>query len=1173
MSALPYREIIELRSVGLSFEKVAFLCGCSATKASAVSRRAAELGLGWPVPVELSDDELARLVDSHDAARCNPVDLEDIQGRAGRRLDAGDVEEAYAAYVDLSVDRPPYVFATFCERFVQLVKARARGAKMLVNWHPGEEVQVDWAGRKLSLYGAGEEVTPVSLFVATLPYSDKTFVRASLEMGMQSWLEHHKAMFAYFGGAPLFVAPDNLATGVVFDEDRERSIHPRYQELADHYGAMVLPARVRTPTDKAAVESHVRIMANSIAGVLEQMRFTSLGQLNLAIAELLEVYNDRPVVAFKGRSRNEIFESEERECLQPLPETEFAPVTWRKVDVSFDGVVRVRGNFYGVPPRYAERKVAVRIAEDAIEIYTADRRQCIARHPRREDGAETFEGLPGVHPDRFKPLDVWCEEHRRTRILEQWDYDANGGKGPHDCVCRSGRPVHWRCPDCGFKWVEAPARRTGRSFDDCLACADVALIPGKNDLATVRPDIAEEWHPTRNPLPASAVFPDFKQQVWWLGRCGHEWRAPIAKRVNSRDGALCPYCSGRKALKGFNDVATLCPELAALWHPVKNRNLTPDAVSIASHREVYLWDGVMTRIWRQNPRKWLEEHGRAELLASFDSLVEEARVLDAADGRVGYGIGHGKSSVKWSRFLREAELNVSFEEWCLRFGHADLLAQWDEERNGPLKPSDVSRCDSARVWWRGECGHSWQLSVRTRAFNDAGCPYCGRRLTLEGFNSAECLDAGILHLWHPAKNGDLRPSQVSDRTAKRIWLQCPTCGYEWRESLRGTRKESRKCPSCHGGRGHYLAKGSNDLGSKRPDVARQLDPELNGGLRAEDLHAHAGAMVWWRGSCGHVWREKVIMRSMRVDDSCPYCKNRKLLRGFNDLATTHPELVAEWDFERNGDLGPDGVKFNATKQVWWRGSCGHEWRMSPRQRAAEGLGCPYCSGHRVLAGFNDLASQHPELLAEWDWERNGDLGPDGIVSGSARRVWWRCGRGHAWQISAYNRTGGADRGCPYCGDRKVLKGYNDLRTTHPKIAREWNKERNGDLKPTDVIANSNKRVWWKCREGHEWSGLIANRARRGKADPGCPYCAGRKVLAGYNDLATTHPGIAAMWHPRMNKRLKPAGVQAISRKLVWWRGECGHVYQMAVRDRVRAKPGYCPYCSGRKRPVRPIRLD
>lgn len=363
--------------------------------------------------MELSDDELARLVDPHDAARCNPVDLEDIQGRAGRRLDADDVEEAYAAYVALSVDRPPYVFATFRERFVQLVKARARGAKMLVNWHPGEEVQVDWAGRKLSLYGAGEEVTPVSLFVATLPYSDKTFVRASLEMGMQSWLEHHKAMFAYFGGAR---RSSSRRTTLQREWCSMRTASARSIRVTRSWRITTAPwscpRGLRTPTDKAAVESHVRIMANSIVGVLEQMRFTSLGQLNLAIAELLEVYNDRPVVAFKGRSRNEIFEAEERECLQPLPEAEFAPVTWRKVGVSFDGVVRVRGNFYGVPPRYADRKVAVRIAEDAIEVYTADRRQCIARHPRREDGAETFEGLPGVHPDRFKPLDVWCEEHR-----------------------------------------------------------------------------------------------------------------------------------------------------------------------------------------------------------------------------------------------------------------------------------------------------------------------------------------------------------------------------------------------------------------------------------------------------------------------------------------------------------------------------------------------------------------------------------------------------------------------------------------------------------------------------------------------------------------------------------------------------------------------------------------
>lgn len=145
--------------------------------------------------------------------------------------------------------------------------------------------------------------------------------------------------------------------------------------------------------------------------------------------------------------------------------------------------------------------------------------------------------------------------------------------------------------------------------------------------------------------------------------------------------------------------------------------------------------------------------------------------------------------------------------------------------------------------------------------------------------------------------------------------------------------------------------------------------------------------------------------------------------------------------------------------------------------------------------------------------------------------------------------------------------------THPEIARGWNKERNGDLKPTDVLANSNKRVWWKCKEGQRVVRPHSEPGAQGQGGLGLPYCSGCKVLAGYNDLVTTHPDIAAMWHPRMNKRLKPAGVQAVSRKLAWRRGECGHVYQMAVSDRVRVKPGYCPYCSGRKRPERPIRLD
>ena len=317
-------------------------------------------------------------------------------------------------------------------------------------------------------------------------------------------------------------------------------------------------------------------MANSIVGVLEQMRFTSLGQLNLAIAELLEVYNDRPVVAFKGRSRNEIFEAEERECLQPLPEAEFAPVTWRKVGVSFDGVVRVRGNFYGVPPRYADRKVAVRIAEDAIEVYTADRRQCIARHPRREDGAETFEGLPGVHPDRFKPLDVWCEEHRRTRILEQWDDDANGGQGPHDCVCRSVRPIHWMV----FHW-QVQVRGAPSRENETLLRRLPGLRGRRFGSGQERSGRGEAGHrrgvaSDEEPLPRESAVLRLQGS-----RCGGSAGAVtsggrrLPKKVQQpRRRSLPVLGSGRKHSR-INRCRDAVFEAHIVWHPVEERTDAP----------------------------------------------------------------------------------------------------------------------------------------------------------------------------------------------------------------------------------------------------------------------------------------------------------------------------------------------------------------------------------------------------------------------------------------------------------------------------------------------------------------------------------------------------------------------------------------------------------------------
>ena len=130
-------------------------------------------------------------------------------------------------------------------------------------------------------------------------------------------------------------------------------------------------------------------------------------------------------------------------------------------------------------------------------------------------------------------------------------------------------------------------------------------------------------------------------------------------------------------------------------------------------------------------------------------------------------------------------------------------------------------------------------------------------------------------------------------------------------------------------------------------------------------------------------------------------------------------------------------------------------------------------------------SDNARLMAEWNWERNNELGvyPHEITSHSGKKVWWKCSKGHSFDAIVANRSNG--KGCPYCSGHKVLSGINDLATLYPNIAKEWDTEKNGDLLPTMVSAGSGKKVWWKCRKGHEWQSLINSRTLQ---HTGCPFC-------------------------------------------------------------------------------------
>ncbi len=295
------------------------------------------------------------------------------------------------------------------------------------------------------------------------------------------------------------------------------------------------------------------------------------------------------------------------------------------------------------------------------------------------------------------------------------------------------------------------------------------------------------------------------------------------------------------------------------------------------------------------------------------------------------------------------------------------------------------------------------------------------------------------------------------------------------------------------------------------------------------MRPNSGKKIWWRCAEGHEWQQRVGHRSKGV--GCPYCSNHQLLKGYNDLATTNPALAAEWNYEANGNMTPKDIIAGSERKVWWKCAHGHEWKATIVNRN-KGTGCPYCTGREVLVGFNDLATTNLALAAEWNYEKNENLTPNDVTS-----------RGHR---------------CPYCSGRYAIKGVNDLQTVNPTLAKEWHKEKNGELTPMDVLPNSDKEAWWTCSNGHEWKTQIKARTR----GTGCPYCSGKKVLAGHNDLETLKPNIAHEWHPTKNGELKPSMVSRGSHKNIWWLCECGREWQAKIYSRGNASG--CPKCAKHK---------
>lgn len=336
----------------------------------------------------------------------------------------------------------------------------------------------------------------------------------------------------------------------------------------------------------------------------------------------------------------------------------------------------------------------------------------------------------------------------------------------------------------------------------------------------------------------------------------------------------------------------------------------------------------------------------------------------------------------------------------------------------------------------------------------------------------------------------------------------------------------------------------------------QWDIEQNLPLTPDDVTFGSHKRVWWTCPNGHSWQAMVYTCSEGT--GCPYCTGRKALPEQNCLAKQFPMLAVEWDSEKNAPLTPKDITPGSHKLIWWRCQNGHSYRSAVKTRV-QGSGCPYCAGKNVLPEETSLATEYPSIAKEWDAAKNVPLLPTQVISGTRRKVWWRCPKGHSWRAAVYSRTT-LGTGCPVCTGRQALAGENDLATPYPDIAAQWDEEKNGVLHPNNVTAGSNRRVWWRCEKGHSYRAVIAQRVQR---RDGCPYCANRKVLPGFNDLATAAPLVAKQWHEALNGALTPEMVTAGSHKKAWWQCSYGHVWKATIYSRAGVQQCGCPVCAGK----------
>ena len=537
------------------------------------------------------------------------------------------------------------------------------------------------------------------------------------------------------------------------------------------------------------------------------------------------------------------------------------------------------------------------------------------------------------------------------------------------------------------------------------------------------------WNPDRLTLGSG-------YKVGWICPLGHRYEATINSRHR---GSGCPYCDNKKVLKGFNDLESKYPEVAKEWHPDKNGDLKPSDVVYGSGKKVW-WKCEYQHEYHKEIKARVNSKGcpicMKALKTSFPEQAIYYYIKKAFPEAINGYRDIFNNGMELDVFIPSLKIGIEYD--------GSAYHKIDRLKNDNLK-YNICKDNGIALIRICEYEHSskWRLYYRKIEIPSAKDEY------LDSAISTLCYKLG-------------KPQDVNV-ARDRFEIQS------------------------------YLTAKHISLLDEFPELAKQWDYEKNGGLRPEQFAVHSNTKVnWICDKCGNRWEAGINerTRSDGKQTGCPKCNKKNgvkkqieiKLQAGGSLAEQFPELMKEWDFEKN-TLDPYSVLAKSAEPAFWICSkCGYRWETKIVNRTSKGHGCRLCSKQDVVKGINDIPTTRPDLLDEWNYEKN-ELGPENYAEQSNQKVWWKCKVcGHEWPAAINMKSRG--HGCPACSGRVPKVGVNDLKTLRPEIAIDWDYSKN-KFGPDHYKVYSRENVWWHCHIcGHEWENRITNRTRY----PGCPNC-------------------------------------------------------------------------------------